>query len=180
MQSGHREGGHPFGDPGGGLAAARAVPLCGPIQGTKKGARRHGIANQPPDAALVAVALGDDGGAQAGRQGIDLEMRRRPFDFVDEAEHVGHGEVVEARRERTRGAPGNCQRREESVQRSCLAEEEQFVLAAEVVIKVAGRQGRGARDVAHAGGGKSHLSKGAGGSPEDLDPACIGPLLETL
>ena len=87
--------------------------MGGPVEGTEKGAGRdrrvrrlqfavaHTGGDQCTDAALVAIALGDDRFAQRRRQGVDLEVRRGSLEVVDEAAHVGEGEGAEARPERT-------------------------------------------------------------------------------
>ena len=54
------------------------------------------------------------------------------------------------------------ERGEQPVERPVLAEKEDFVLAAEVVVQVAGRQVRGGGDLAHARGGEATRAKDAG------------------
>ena len=61
------------------------------------------LGDERPDAALVAIALGDDRAAQAGRQGVDFEMGGGPLDVVQQAEDVAHGEAVQARPDAGRG-----------------------------------------------------------------------------
>ena len=160
--------------------------MRGPVERAEKRARRHGgvggpqlaaldsVGDDGAHAALVAIAFGDDRRAQARRQGIDLEMRRRPFDFIDEAQNVRGGEIREARRQRHATALRRGERGEQPSERAILAEKEELVLAAEVVIQVAGRQIRGDRDVAHAGGGEPLVAKRAGGRFQDVQPAHLG------
>lgn len=124
--------------------------------------------------ALVAIPFGDDALAQPGRQGIDLEMRRRSFHFVEQTQDVADRERPEPRGERIAVAAGGGERGEQPIERAVLAEEEQFVLAAEVVIEVAGRQVRGGRDVAHAGGGEAVRPEEARGGAEDRHAPGVG------
>jgi hypothetical protein len=63
--------------------------MCGPVECAEKGtggeggiggmqlARPHALGDQGADAAFVAIALGDDRGAEPLRQGIEFEMRSR-------------------------------------------------------------------------------------------------------
>jgi hypothetical protein len=166
------------------LARMRPIgpePVSGPIERAEERARRDqdvrhaqhtapdSGGNQRPDAALVPVPLRDDGAPEAGRQRIDFDMGRRSFEVVHEAAHMRGSEPLQACRERTGGSPRLAQRLEEPVERTVLAEEQDFVLAAEVVIQVAGRQVRGAGDVPHAGGGEAVGPENAGGCAKDLD-----------
>jgi len=105
-------------------------------------------------------------------------MRRGAFDLVDQAEDVSDGETVKAFGRRPVGAFRLRERREQPIERLGLAEEEEFVFAAKVVIQIARRQRGGARDIAHAGRGKSHPAKRPGGGSKDLDAPGIGTLLE--
>ncbi len=98
--------------------------MGGPVEGAEKGPRRHrrlGAAaalsgDQRPNTALVAIALGDDPLAEAGREGIDLQMRPGAFHFVDQAEDVGDREIPNARGERPSILPGEGQRRQQAIQ----------------------------------------------------------------
>jgi hypothetical protein len=129
-------------------------------------------------AALVAIALGDDSLPKRRRQGVDLEVSGGPFEAVDETEHVRDGEFAEARRERTpilrAGRARGGQGAEQAVERAVLAEEEQLLLAAEVVIQVARRQVGGDGDVPHAGGVEAAGAKHGGGGAHDVDAARLG------
>ena len=154
--------------------------MRGPVERTEKRARRHGrvapaqraapdaAGHQRADAALVAIAFGDDERAQAGGEGVDLEVRGGSFDAVDEAQDMGDGEGVEARAERA-GAPCPAEREQEPVERAILAEEQDFVLAAKVVVQVARREVGGGRDVAHAGGGEAAAAEDARGGAQDVE-----------
>ena len=110
-----------------------------------------------------------------GRQRVDLEMRGRALDLVEQAQHVRDGEIAQARRQRprdpARAAASAASRRSSD---AVLAEEEQLVLAAEVVIEVAGRQVGGDGDVAHAGGGEAARAEDARRGAQDLDAAGVG------
>ena len=46
------------------------------------------LGDQPAERMLVAIALPDDGGAQRRRQRLDLEVRGRPFDVVEQRAQV--------------------------------------------------------------------------------------------
>jgi hypothetical protein len=123
----------------------------GPVERAEEGARRDGrvggaqlaapdaVGDGRAHAALVAIALGDDRRAQPRRQRIDLEMGGGAFDFVEQAEHVRDREIAQASGQRARPiAPQLRQRRQQAIERAVLAEEEDLVLAAEVVIEVGG------------------------------------------
>ena len=160
--------------------------MCRPVQRAEKGAggdRRIGraqgaaadaVGDHRAHAALVAIPLGDDEAAEGRRQGVDLEMRRGALHLVEQAEDVRRGELAQAIGERPARAADRGQRRQQPIERPVLAEEEDFVLAAEVVIQVAGRQVRGHRDVAHAGGSKPVRPEDARRRAHDLEPAGVG------
>ena len=84
-------------------------------------------------------------------------------------------QIVQAIGQRPAVASRRGERGEQAVERSVLAEEEQLVLAAEVVIQVAGREIGGDRDVAHAGGGEPARAEHARRGAHDLDAAHVGP-----
>ena len=161
-------------------------PVRGPVQRAEESARGDGRVGRAqhaaPDpagddrahAALVAIALVDDACAQAGRQRVDLHVRRRSLDFVHEAQDVRHRHRAQARGERRRFAARAGQRVEQPIERAVLAEEEQLVLAAEVVIEVAWRQISGDGDVAHAGRREAAGAEHAGGGAHDLHAARVG------
>src|SRR6185503_5640530 len=71
-------------------------------------------------------------------------------------------------------APRVGQRLEQPIERAALAEEEDFVLAAEVVIEIRRREVGGDGDLAHPGGGKAAGAEDAGGGAHDRDPAAVG------
>ncbi len=148
--------------------------MRGPVERAEERPRRHRIADECPDAALVAITLGDDRGAQPRRQRIHLEVRRRSFDFVDQAQYVSERQLVQPRRQRPASTAGPRQRREQPVERPVLTEVEQLVLAAKVVVQVAGRQVRRLGDVAHAGRGEADAAERPRGGAQDLDPAGVG------
>jgi hypothetical protein len=168
------------------MPPVRAEPVGGPVESAQERARgdqdiRHAQCtaadsgrNQRPDTALIAVALRDDGAPEAARQRVDLEVGCRSFEVVHEAADVRGSEPLQTCRQRTAGAPRVAERLEQPVERSVLAEEQDLVLAAEIVIQVAGRQIRGVGDVPHAGGGEAVGPEDAGGGAKDLDPPCIG------
>jgi signal transduction histidine kinase len=165
------------------LRAFGAEPVSGPVQRTEECARRdrrivrteHAAANagghQRADAALVAVALGDDAHAEPRRKGVDLEMRGGALDLVDQAQHVRNGDGAEPAHQRPAVAAGGAEGAEQAIERAILAEEEELVLAAEIVIEVAGRQLRGERDVAHARRREAARAEHPARGAHDLDPA---------
>ena len=122
--------------------------------------------------ALVAIALGNDPVAKRRRQGVDFEVSGGAFEAIDETEHVRDGEPAEARRERTpilrAGRARGGQGVEQAVQRAVLTEVEQLLLAAEVVIQVAGRQIGGNPDVPHACRREAVLAKHASRRAHDF------------
>src|SRR5438874_2698161 len=116
-------------------------PVRGPVQGAKEPPCRdrriaapelpapHALVNQRTHAAFVAIAFGDNGTAQGRRQGVDLEVGRRSFELVEQASYVSDGERPKARGDRPAAPDGVRQRTEQPVERTVLAEEEDFVLA---------------------------------------------------
>jgi hypothetical protein len=153
-----------------------------PVEGAKECSRRHsgvGAAaarrgDERPDAALVAIALGDNPLAQTGRQRVHCQVRGRAFHLVDQTQHVSDRQAAEADGERSRIFPRGGKRREQTVQRPVLAEEEQLLLAAEVVVQVAGGEVGGDGDVAHAGGGEPAGAEHPCGGAHDLHTAGVG------
>jgi hypothetical protein len=158
----------------------------GPVQRAEEGSRCDGgvgraersganaVGHERADAALVLIAFGDDARSQTRGEGVNLEMRSRSLDLVDEAEDVRDGDLAEADRQRAPIPPSSRQRVEEPIHRAVLAEEQQLVLATEVVIEVAGREIRGHGDVAHASGGEPARPKHAGGGAHDLHAPGVG------
>lgn len=168
----------------------RTKPLDGPVECAEErpgGHRRVGLSELPaPDAggdqrphdALIAVAAGDDRRAPPGWQGVELEVRRRTPHIFDQAAHVLGGQDPQARGDRSFAVTGRGGVGEKAIEGAVLAEVENLVLAAEVVVQVGGREIRGHRDIAHAGGGKPHLLEHPGGGNEDRGAARLGsPLL---
>ena len=185
-QSGHRVIGHQLGDALRWLSAFGTEPGRRPVERAEKGARRHGriaaaqlaAANaggdERADTALVAIALGDDGRAQASGEGVDLEVRRRPFDAVDQTQDVRDRQRVQPRADRPAAGAGGAERAEKAVERPILTKEQDLVLAAEVVVQVAGGEVGGDGDLAHAGGGEAAGAEDAGGGAEDLETPGVG------
>ena len=101
-------------------------------------------------------------------------MRRGALDFVDQAQDVGDGHVAEAGRQRPPILARGGQRAEEPISRTVLAEEQELVLAAEIVIEVAWGEIRGDGDVAHAGGGEAARPKHPRRRAHDLHAAGVG------
>ena len=166
----------PFGtEPVGGPVERAEERACGDGRvGRAEIAAANAGGDQRAHAAFVPIAFGDDGRAEADGERIDLEVRRRSVDVVDQAEDVGDGKAVEARGQRA--ARGSCagERGEQPIERPVLTEEENLVLAPEVGVQVAGRQIRGDCDVAHAGGGEASGAEDAGGGAQDRETARVG------
>ena len=137
----------------------------------------HAGRDERPDAPLVAIALGDDERAEAGGKRVDLEVRRRSLDTVDEARDVRGGEAAQPRGERAWIRAGLRERGEQPLERAVLTEEEELVLAAKVVIQVGGGQICGHGDVAHAGGREAAVAEDAGGRAQNRQAARVGAAL---
>ena len=168
------------------LRSLWSEPVRRPVQRAEKRARGDGgvgraeragpdaARDQRADATLVLIALGDDARAQTRGQRVDFEVRGGSFDLVEQTENMGRRHVAQAAGERPAALARGGQRIEEAIDRPVLAEEEQFVLAAKVVIEV----GRGEvccrRDVAHAGRRESPRPEDARRGAHDLDPAGVG------
>ena len=169
------------------MSAFGREPVRGPVERAEKGARRDGrvadaelaasdaAGHQRADAALVPVALGDNRFPERRRQGIHLQVRRRALDLVDEAADVRPRQRAQPGGQRTARAPRGAERLEQAVERPILTEEEELVLALEIVIEVRGRQVGGDRDVAHAGRAVAARAEHARGGAQDRDAAGVRP-----
>ena len=161
--------------------------MRGPVQRAEEGAGGHGriggveragldaAGDQRADAALVPIALGHDAPAEPGRQRIDLEVRGRSFDLVDQAQHMGRRQRVQARRQRSAVPARRAEGHQQAPDRAILAEEEQFVFPGKIVIEVAERQVGGRGDVAHPGGGETARPEDPRRGAHDLDAPGLGP-----
>lgn len=136
--------------------------------------RANAFGDEGAHAAFVSIALGDDEAAPSARQGIHLEMRRAAFDFVEQGQDVRFGERAQPFAGRAPGAPDCAEGGQQLVERAVLAEEEQLVLPAEIVIEIAGREVGGHGDLSHAGRGEAALAEDARGRAQDLDAARVG------
>lgn len=148
---------------------------CG--DGGIRGAQRPGPdagGDQRTNAAFVLVALGHDPHPQHGWQGVDFEMGGRALDLVDQAQDVGDGEIADAGGQRATIAPRGRQRVEQPIGGPVLAEEQQLVLASEIVIEIARRKVGGDADVAHAGRREAAIAEDARRRPHDLDAPGVG------
>ena len=98
-------------------------------------------------------------------------MRRGAFHAVDQAEHVGLRQSAEpVGHRRTVPARGG-ERAEQPIERAILAEEEDFVLAAEIVVEIARREVGGHGDVAHPGCREPTRAEDLRGRLENTEPA---------
>ena len=102
-------------------------------------------------------------------------MRGGAFDLVDQTEDVGDRQAAQSIDERTGIALGVGERGQQAVGGAVLTEEQQLVLAAEIVIEVAGREVGGDRNLAHAGGREATRAEDARGGREDADAAGVRP-----
>jgi hypothetical protein len=143
------------------------------IRGPKR-TRADPLLDERPDAPLVSIPFRNNPGTQPSRQGVNVEMGRRPFDLVEQTADVGFGQGTDSSGERAVGAVRRRQRGQQALQRPVLTEVEQLVFAAEVVIQVAGRQIRSDGNLAHAGCREAPLPKQPGCGSKDLDPPRIG------
>jgi hypothetical protein len=168
------------------LRTVGSEPVRSPVQRAEEGAcgdggvdrvqraGAHAAGDQGADAALVSVALGDDTQSEVPGQGVDLEMRRRSFDLVDETEDMSGGHLAQAIGQRAAIPARRGERFEQPIGGAVLTEEQQLVLAAEVVIEVAGGQIGGRGDVAHAGVGEAAGAEDARRRAHDRHAASVG------
>jgi hypothetical protein len=166
--------------------AVRPEPLRRPVQRAEKrlggdggvareqGAPANARCNQIPYATLVAIAFGDDRAPQSIGQRIDFEVRCRSLDLRDQAEDVFDRQSAQAVGERPAVGAGGLERRQQPIKRSVLAEEQELVLACEVVIEITGREIGGYGDVAHAGGGEAAAAENLPGGAQDGHPPRFG------
>src|SRR5260370_37460802 len=78
-------------------------------------------------------------------------MRWGPFDFVEYTWQLGHDYRAQLCRGAGSHAASLVERSDHSIQGIVLTKEENFVLAAEVVVEICRGKGRRCRNVAHAG-----------------------------
>src|SRR5260370_17386631 len=78
-------------------------------------------------------------------------MRGGSLDFVEHTSQMRHDYRAQLCRGAGSRAAGLVERSDHPIQGIVLTKEENFVLAAEVVVKICGREGRCRRNVAHAG-----------------------------
>src|SRR6266850_4636177 len=172
-----------FGDFGGCQSTIRIEPADAPVQGSEDGARgegriaRHELSgagacdDQLTHTLFVPITFHDQGPLQARRQGAGQEMRRRSFDFVEDAAQMGDDYQAELLGGADPQAAGLLKGREQAVEGNILAEKKNFVLALEVVVKVGGREVGGSGDVAHTGFGKAGDAELFSGGTQDFQAA---------
>lgn len=178
--------GNDFGDVLGSLRPIRPEPVGRPIEGAEKSARgddrigrreraaADAAGYERADAVFVAVSFGHDERAEPAGEGVDLEVRGGAFDLVQETQHVRLRELTKSGDERTIASARLGERREQVIERSILAEKQQLVLAAKVVVEVARRQVGFYSDLAHAGRRKASGAKDASGRSQNADASGIG------
>jgi hypothetical protein len=105
-------------------------------------------------------------------------MRGGAGEFLDQTQFVGEREGAEARGDRRAHPHRVGQRVQQAIERLILAEEEELLLAAKVVIEVAGGEIRGRGDVAHPGCGEAAVVKDARGGAQDFEPSGVRALLD--
>jgi hypothetical protein len=167
------------------LVSIRSEPLSGPVESAQKRARGDrwisslqfttpdSVRDKRTDPMLVPVTFGKNRRAQPGRQRLDFQVGGGTFDFVDEAEHMGGGEAMKPCVNSAVRRPGSCERAQQAVERPILTEEEELLLATEVVIQVARREVGGDGNLAHARGRESSEAEDAGCRPQDADASRI-------
>ena len=82
---------------GGPVERAEEGTGCDRRVGGAQRAAVDAVGDQRANAALVAVAFGDDPRPQPCRQRVDLEVCGRSFDAIHEAQHVRDGDVSQPR-----------------------------------------------------------------------------------
>src|SRR6266850_4664255 len=181
----------PFGDFSGSQSAIRVEPANAPVQGSKDRARGeswiagHELAgagagdDELTHTLFVTIAFHDQGALQTRRQGAGQEMRRRAFDFVEDAAQMGDDYQAESLGGAGPQAAGLLEGREHAVEGNILAEEKNFVFPLEVVVKVGGREVGGGGDVAHAGFGKATDAELFSSGTQDFQAPCKITALNT-
>ena len=129
-------------------------------------------------AALVAIALGDDRRAQRGGSASISRCAADPSTSSTRQRTCATASARSRAGERAAGALRRGERGEHPIERAILAEEEHLVLAAEVVVQVAGREIRGDGDVAHPGGGEAARAEHARRRAQDGDAAGVRRAVE--
>lgn len=182
------EVGDDLGDISGVVFAVGSEPVCGPVERAEESAGgdirirssessfADALGDERADAALVPITLGDDEGSQPAGEGIHLEVRSRALDFVEQAEDVSFGELPDALRQRPVAAARVCEGCRQFVEGPILAEIQQLVLPAEIVIQVRRREVRSLGNVAHAGSREAARSEHARRCLQDAETPCIGAL----
>ena len=102
-------------------------------------------------------------------------MRRRSFHRVDEAQDVAGGKAPQPRPQRLAAGRRLVQRLDQTIERAILAEKEELLFAAEIVIEVGRREIGGDRDLAHSGGGEAALAEDPRGGAQDVEAAPLRP-----
>jgi hypothetical protein len=178
--------GHDAGDMPRRVGTVRSEPVRGPVQRAEKGARGDGrivgaedaaadaARDERAHAALVSIPFRDDPRAQAAGERVHLEMGGGTLHFVHQTEHMRLRQLAQAAGQRAVGALRGGQRGQQVVQRAVLAEEEQLVLPAEVVVEVGGGKIGRDRDLAHPRSGEAAGPEDARGGTEDLHAPGIG------
>jgi hypothetical protein len=140
----------------------------------REGALADAFGDDRTDAALVTIPLGHDERSEAAGQGVHFEMGGRAFDVVEQAEDVGFRKLPEAIGGRPVVSAGVRERGQQFVERAVLAEVEQFVLPAEIVIEV--RRGKvcGIRDVPHPRGCEAAHAEDARRGLQDAQAPGVG------
>src|SRR5713101_3864006 len=172
----------------GGERARRAVPKNAPVQCTQQRASGEGrIAwhefagtsprhNHLSHAIFVTIALGYQTPVQMSRQGTGQIMRGGTFDFVEDTPQMRDDDETKPVCDGCSRSPGLFQRRQHAVEGIVLAEIENFMFSAKIIVEVCGRKGSGGSDVAHAGLGKaSHAILASGGAQYLQAPRQVAP-----
>ena len=103
-------------------------------------------------------------------QHVDFEVRGRALEFFQRVMQMGADDRAQLFGDREGRGTRRLRRRQHAVDGAVLAEEQQFVLAGEIVIQIARRQVGFLRDVAHAGGGDAAAAEYPRRRAQDVQP----------
>src|ERR1700740_1163313 len=105
------------------------------------------------------------------RNRVGQEVRGGAFDFVEDAMQVKGDDGAEFFACGGLGASSLFEISDQAIESAVLAEKEDFIFAAEIVVKVSRGEISGGRDFAHARLGKAAGAKFAAGGAKDFESA---------
>ena len=130
------------------------------------------------EALFVAVAFDKEAFLQMLWDGVRQEMRCGAFHLVEDAMQVEGNHGAEFIGRSRFGAARFFETGNEAVQRTVLAEEEEFVFATEIVVEIGGGEVGGGGDFAHAGFGEAACAEFPAGGAEDFQAAGLVAALQ--